>query len=212
MKTNDPRFSRPQRLKKTTTTEGKKMKTKTLKLTLATLAATAALGAASVHGYEDPAKVRTRQIAGSGAAQAAKFETEEGYRLTAVSKPMIPKTVFNRKRLISMDAETLPGKCIYTYAQGTKTWCETNDVRALEFRAVKNRYSKLKIVTAAKAAGKWDALKAGIAAADLEDEWAACQYIEDGDPAFVSATNAVVAAGIATAEEIAAFLKSAIDN
>ena len=62
------------------------------------------------------------------------------------------------------------------------------------------------------AAGKWDALKAGIAAADLEDEWNACQYIEDGDPSFMASTNKVVADGIATAEEIAAFLKQAIDN
>lgn len=44
------------------------------------------------------------------------------------------------------------------------------------------------------------------------DEWNAFQYIEGGDPSFVSATNAVVAAGVATAEEIAASLKQAIDN
>ena len=70
----------------------------------------------------------------------------------------------------------------------------------------------MKIVVTAKAAGKWDALKAGIAAADLADEWNACQYIEDEDPSFVAATNAVVVAGVATAEEIATFLEQAIDN
>ena len=101
---------------------------------------------------------------------------------------------------------------VYTYAQGGRVWCETNALKSVEFKAARNRYSKLKIVVAAKAAGKWDALKAGISAADLDDEWNACQYIEDGDPSFVSATNAVVAAGIATAEEIASFLVQAIDN
>ena len=136
-----------------------------------------------------------------------------GARQTATAiRQMVPKTVYNRKRLIGMDAESVPGSVVYTYAQGGSVWCETNALKAIEFRATRNRYSKLKIVVAAKAAGKWDALKAGIAAADLADEWAACQYIEDGDPSFVAATNAVVAAGVATAEEIAAFLRLAIDN
>lgn len=136
-----------------------------------------------------------------------------GARQTATAvRQMVPKTVYNRRRVIGMDTESVPGSVVYTYAQGGSVWCETNALRAIEFRAARNRYSKLKIVVAAKAAGKWDALKAGIAAADLEDEWAACQYIEDGDASFVAATNAVVAAGIATAEEIAAFLRLAIDN
>lgn len=131
---------------------------------------------------------------------------------TASARRMVPKTVYGRKRIIGMDTGSVPGSVVYTYAQEGRTWCETNALKAVEFKAARNRYSKLKIVVAAKAAGKWDALKAGIAAADLADEWAACQYIEDGDASFVAATNAVVAAGIATAEEIAAFLKSAIDN
>ena len=152
---------------------------------------------------------RTTRIANSAGSNVTIRAASSAVR---VARPLVPKAVSDRIRLIAMDAETIPGYCIYTYAQGAKTWCVTNELKAIEFKAVKNRYSKLRIVTAAKAAGKWDALKAGIVAADLEDEWAACQYIEDGDPAFVSATNAVVAAGIATAEEIAAFLKTAIDN
>lgn len=131
---------------------------------------------------------------------------------TASARRMVPKTVYGRKRIVGMDAQSVPGSCVYTYAQGGRVWCETNALKAVEFKAARNRYSKLKIVVAAKAAGKWDALKAGIAAADLADEWNACQYIEDGDPSFVAATNAVVAAGVATAEEIAAFLEQAVDN
>lgn len=136
----------------------------------------------------------------------------DGAPFAASVRRMVPKTVFGRKRIVEMDTESVPGSVVYTYAQGGSIWCETNALKAIEFKAARNRYSKLKIVVAAKAAGKWDALKAGIAAADLEDEWNACQYIEDGDPAFVSATNAVVAASVATAEEIAAFLEQAIDN
>ena len=136
----------------------------------------------------------------------------DGATFAASVRRMVPKTVYGRKRIVGMDAESVPGSVVYTYAQGGSVWCETNALKAVEFKAARNRYSKLKIVVAAKAAGKWDALKAGIAAADLEDEWNACQYIEDGDPSFVAATNKVVAAGIATAEEIAAFLEQAIDN
>lgn len=131
---------------------------------------------------------------------------------TASARRMVPKTVYGRKRIVGMDAQSVPGSVVYTYAQGGSLWCETNALKAVEFKAARNRYSKLRIVVTAKAAGKWDALKAGIAAADLADEWNACQYIEDGDPSFVAATNAVVAAGVATAEEIAAFLEQAIDN
>ena len=136
----------------------------------------------------------------------------DGATFAASVRRMVPKTVYGRKRIVGMDAASVPGSVVYTYAQGGSVWCETNALKAVEFKAARNRYSKLKIVVAAKAAGKWDALKAGIAAADLEDEWNACQYIEDGDPSFVAATNKVVAAGIATAEEIAAFLEQAIDN
>lgn len=130
----------------------------------------------------------------------------------ASARRMVPKAVYGRRRIIGMDTESVPGCCVYTYAQGGRVWSETNALKSVAFRAARNRYSKLRIVVTAKASGKWDALKAGIAAADLADEWAACQYVEDGDPSFVAATNAVVAAGVATAEEIAAFLEQAIDN
>ena len=73
------------------------------------------------------------------------------------------------------------------------------------------QYSKLSIITAAKASGKWQTLKAFIAAHDLEDEWQAASYISDAHPSFVAATNAVVLAGVATAEEISAFLNASRD-
>lgn len=156
------------------------------------------------------ARNRTKAIARNGTGMTR--NAPDGAPFAASVRRMVPKTVYGRKRIVGMDAESVPGSVVYTYAQGVRVWCETNALKAIEFKAPRNRYSKLKIVVAAKAVGKWDALKAGIAAADLEDEWNACQYIEDGDPSFVAATNKVVAAGVATAEEIAAFLEKAIDN
>lgn len=165
------------------------------------------------------ARARNAKVAARNRAEAiARKDTgmtrsaPDGAPFAASVRRMVQKTVYKRKRIVGMDAESVPGSVVYTYAQGGSVWCETNALKAVEFKATRNRYSKLKIVVAAKDAGKWDALKAGIAAADLEDEWNACQYIEDGDPSFVAATNKVVAAGIATAEEIAAFLEQAIDN
>ena len=73
------------------------------------------------------------------------------------------------------------------------------------------QYSKLSIITAAKASGKWQTLKAFIASHDLEDEWQAASYISDAHPAFVAATNAVVLSGVATADEISAFLDASRD-
>ena len=150
------------------------------------------------------AKARTAKLAGGAQAKATSS--------FARPRQMVPPSVLNRKRLIAMDAESVPGSVVYTWAQGASMWCETNALKSIEYKVAKNRYSKLKIIVAAKAAGKWASLKAGLEAADMMDEWNACQYIEDGDPSFVSATNAVVAAGIATAEEIAAFLKMAVAN
>lgn len=73
------------------------------------------------------------------------------------------------------------------------------------------QYSKLSIIVTAKQAGKWQTLKAFIAANDLEDEWQAASYITDDHPAFIAATNAVVLAGVATAAEISAFLDASRD-
>ena len=180
--------------------------------------ATALVAIAAVAGIcaAETANARAR-AAETANARARTAKLARGAQTKATSsfarpRQMVPPAVSNRKRLIAMDAVIVPGHVVYTWAQGTSTWCETNALKSMAFRAARNRYSKLKIVVAAKAAGKWDTLKAGIAAADLADEWNACQYIEDGDPSFVAATNAVVAAGVATAEEIAAFLEQAIDN
>ena len=74
------------------------------------------------------------------------------------------------------------------------------------------QYSKLGIITAAKQAGKWDTVKSFIAANGLEDEWIAANYISDAHPAFVAATNAVVASGLATSSEVAAFLVASKDT
>ena len=179
---------------------------------------TVALTDAEVRMVES-ARARNAKVAARNRAEAIARKTTgmkrsapDGAPFAASVRRMVPKTVFGRKRIVEMDTESVPGSVVYTYAQGGSVWCETNALKAIEFKTTRNRYSKLKIVVAAKDAGKWDALKAGIAAADLADEWNACQYIEDVDPSFVAATNKVVAAGIATAEEIAAFLKTAIDN
>lgn len=73
-------------------------------------------------------------------------------------------------------------------------------------------YSKLAIVTTAKQAGKWDAVKAWIESAGLTDEWQAATYFTDDYPLFVQATNQVVASGVATQAEVDAFLAAARDN
>ena len=74
------------------------------------------------------------------------------------------------------------------------------------------RYSKLKLIVASKAAGKWDAFKAFIASAGYEDEWQACQFLSSGYAQFEQAKTAIIAAGIATAEEIEAILAASVDE
>ena len=74
------------------------------------------------------------------------------------------------------------------------------------------RYSKLKLIVASKAAGKWDAFKAFIASAGYEDEWQACQFLSSGYAQFEQAKTAIIAAGIATDEEIEAILSASVDE
>ena len=74
------------------------------------------------------------------------------------------------------------------------------------------RYSKLKLIVASKAAGKWDAFKAFISQAGYEDEWQACQFLSSGYAQFEQAKKAIIAAGIATSEEIDAILAASVDE
>lgn len=74
------------------------------------------------------------------------------------------------------------------------------------------RYSKLKLIVASKAAGKWEAFKAFIAKAGYEDEWQACQFLSSGYEQFEQAKAAIIAAGIATADEIEAILAASVDE
>lgn len=74
------------------------------------------------------------------------------------------------------------------------------------------RYSKLKLIVATKAAGKWDAIKSFIASAGYEDEWQACQFLSSGYEQFEQAKTAIIASGIATAEEIEAILAESVDE
>lgn len=74
------------------------------------------------------------------------------------------------------------------------------------------RYSKLKLIVASKAAGKWDAFKAFIASAGYEDEWNAAQFLSSGYAQFEQAKTAILAAGIATADEIEDILAASVDE
>ena len=74
------------------------------------------------------------------------------------------------------------------------------------------RYSKLKLIVASKAAGKWEAFKAFISQAGYEDEWQACQFLSSGYAQFEQAKTAIIAAGIATVEEIDEILAASVDE
>jgi hypothetical protein len=115
-----------------------------------------------------------------------------------------------RKRIVGRELIDDGARVVYTYQQGAKTWSETNAVRRINSRPVV-RYSKLKLIVAAKSAGKWADVKAFIQAHDMMDEWNACQYITSDYPAYIAATNAVVSLGVATDAEVKAFMKAAED-
>lgn len=115
-----------------------------------------------------------------------------------------------RKRVIGREVVGDGSQVVYKYQQGSKTWSETNEIRRVNAPHVV-RYSKLKLIVAAKAAGRWDAVKAFIQQADMMDEWNACQFIASDYPAYIAATNMVIQTGVATEVEVQAFMRQAED-
>ena len=130
----------------------------------------------------------------------------------AATKDIATRYLTERTRIVAQDTATIPGKVITHYRKGKKSWATTNDIVVIN-RVVDRpvKYSKLKLIVAAKAAGKWQDVKAAITAMNLEDEWNACQFITSDYPAYVAATNTVITRGIATEAEVRAFMKQAED-
>ena len=83
---------------------------------------------------------------------------------------------------------------------------------AAVFQVSATQYSKLSIITAAKAAGKWNALKAWIQQAGYYDEWLVASYLSDEYEQYPAITNAIVSAGVCTAQELAAILTASKDT
>lgn len=131
----------------------------------------------------------------------------------AATKNIATRYIKERTRIVAQDTKTIPGKVITHYRKGKQSWATTNIIAVIN-RVIDRpvKYSKLKLINAAKAAGKWDDVKAAIQAMNLEDEWLACQFITSDYPAYVAATNAVITRGIATEAEVKAFMRQAEDN
>lgn len=83
---------------------------------------------------------------------------------------------------------------------------------SISLAAQATQYSKLSIVLALKAAGKWQPMKTFIEANGLADEWQSCQYVSDDFPQYPAMTNAIVRAGLMTSDEIASLLAAARDT
>jgi hypothetical protein len=117
-----------------------------------------------------------------------------------------------RTRIVRQDA-SVDGRIITYYRQGDKLWVTTNIVKVINRDAPRLvRYSKLKLITTAKSAGKWNELKSAIKEMDLEDEWLACQFISSDNPAYIAATNTVITKGIATEQAVKAFMAASEDR
>lgn len=74
------------------------------------------------------------------------------------------------------------------------------------------QYSKLSIITSAKALGKWDALKGWIYMAQLQDEWDACAYLSDTYPAYATITNSIVSSGAVSNDELVFIISNSVDT
>lgn len=116
-----------------------------------------------------------------------------------------------RTKLVARDTNTIDGYVVNTFRKGNRTWCTTNKLAQANI-SLKWKVSKLKLITTLKGIDKWITVKGFISDADLEDEWNACQYIDVRYPAFISATNQAVRAGLATSEEISTVIEQSWDD
>lgn len=99
-------------------------------------------------------------------------------------------------------------------------WTEKDGaiVRVYEERAIEpptpipTRYSKLRLIVAAKKRGKWDAIKSFIETAGYWDEWLVCQYLADDYEGFSDIKARAANALGMTAEEVDEMLAEAIDE
>ena len=99
-------------------------------------------------------------------------------------------------------------------------WAEKDGaiIRVYEERAIEpptpppTRYSKLRLIVAAKKRGKWDAIKSFIEGAGYWDEWLVCQYLADDYEGFADIKAKAANALGMTAEEVDAMLAEAIDE
>ena len=99
-------------------------------------------------------------------------------------------------------------------------WAEKDGaiIRVYEERAIEpptpppTRYSKLRLIVAAKKRGKWDAIKSFIETAGYWDEWLVCQYLADDYEGFADIKAKAANALGMTAEEVDAMLAEAIDE
>ena len=117
----------------------------------------------------------------------------------------------DRTRLVARDTQTLPGKVINLFRKGGKSWSETNELVRITTSAGR-KISKLDLIITLKGINKWSETKAFIRSADLEDEWQACQFLYTSHPAFISATNQAVQAGLATDAEVKRVIEASYDD
>ena len=133
--------------------------------------------------------------------------------ISHASNSITTRYIKERIRIVNQDTKTIPGSVITEYRQGVKGWATTNVLNVINHNVVRPiKYSKLKLIVAAKSAGKWDDVKSAIQTMNLEDEWQACQYITSDYPAYISATNIVISQGVATEKEVQDFMKLAEDH
>ena len=85
-------------------------------------------------------------------------------------------------------------------------------IASVSIAATATQYSKLSIITEAKALGKWAPLKEWIQQSGYYDEWLVCQYLSDEHPAVPALTNALVASGVLTARELGTILAKSKDT
>lgn len=85
-------------------------------------------------------------------------------------------------------------------------------IASVSIAATATQYSKLSIITEAKALGKWAPLKEWIQQSGYYDEWLVCQYLSDEHPAVPALTNALVTSGVLNAQELGTILAKSKDT
>lgn len=171
-------------------------------------------------GKEDLAKSIDKSIARRSKEEGAKLDPLLVRRSEAIinTKRLLDTKLFSTNVVDEATGETVKKEYVqYHYRQAGVEWYELKERREISGVVGPRRYSKLKLLYAAEAAGKSGQLKAALSSKETAngltywDLFMAAMYLREDDENLMAGIQLAVESGLCTQEQLDAILEASID-